>query len=214
MQEKNIWWRGHCRAVLGLCFATEAFQTWTECHKRNDVFPRLQAASNYRLGPVTGPAPSGCWSHQLKSPRACSWISIDHVTSEVFAVLAEIGGIPSSPWPWSAVAIGTMSIWTRPTRHIAEAASGRWEHGQEPEHQSWSERWHVFALSSAVIVTFNHEDILFSGKVHVVQAGDFAADRRRQISAGEQGWRSEFTPCTWATCEQRTWPSAPIALAV
>lgn len=31
---------------------------------------------------------------------------------------------------------------------------------------------------SAVIVTFNHEETLLSGKVHVVEAGDLAADSR------------------------------------
>lgn len=117
MQEKNIWWRGHCRAVLGPCFAMEAFQIWTGCCKRNEIFLRLQAAWNNRLRPVTAPAPSVCWSCQLKSPPACSWISTDHVTSEVFAVLAEIGGIPSSLWPWSAVEIGSTSIWTRQMHH-------------------------------------------------------------------------------------------------
>lgn len=40
MQEKNICWRGRFGAVLGPCFAVEAFQTYTECHGRNDVFPR------------------------------------------------------------------------------------------------------------------------------------------------------------------------------
>lgn len=38
MQEKNICWRGRFGAVLGPCFAVEAFQTCTECHGCNDVF--------------------------------------------------------------------------------------------------------------------------------------------------------------------------------
>lgn len=134
MQEKNIWWRGHCRTVLGLCFAMEAFQTWTECHERNDIFLRLQAAWNNRLRPVTAPAPSLCWSCQLKSPPAHSWISIDHVASEVFAVLAEIGAIPSSPWPWSVVMIGTMSIWTRlMCRNRSDLKMGAWTRAGTPE---------------------------------------------------------------------------------
>lgn len=46
-----------------------------------------------------------------------------------------------------------------------------------------------FALRSAVIVTFNHEEILLSGKVHVVQAGDFAADSRGRsvLESGDDG---------------------------
>lgn len=70
--------------------AMEAFQAWTKCHERNDIFLRLQAAWNNRLRPVTSSSP-------MESPPAGSWISINSVTSRVSAVPAEIGGIPSSP---------------------------------------------------------------------------------------------------------------------
>jgi len=64
--------------------------------------------------------------------------------------------------------------------------------------QSWSERRHGFALSSAVVVTFNHKEILIIGKVHIVQ-------QQRQICSGKQGpCKPEFTPSTWATRKQRT----------
>lgn len=127
MQQKNICWRGYFRAVPRPCFAMEAFQAWTKCHEHSDVFLRLQGAWNNRLRPVTAPAPSVCWSCQLRSPPARSWISTDHVASEVFAVLAEIGGIPPSRWPWSAVMIGSTSIWTRLTcLKRSERKMGAW----------------------------------------------------------------------------------------
>lgn len=148
----------------------EAFQAWTECHEHSEVFLRLQGAWNNRLRPVTAPAPSVCWSCQLQSPPACSWISIDHVTSEVFAVLAEIGGIPPSPWPWSAVEIGSTSIWTRLTSQKKRAEDGSMDKSRKS--RVGLKGGMFFALSSAVVVTFNRKETLIGGKVHVVRAAD------------------------------------------
>lgn len=44
--------------------------------------------------------------------------------------------------------------------------SGKWEHGLELECKSRSERRHVSALRCAVVVTFNYEELLLSGKDH------------------------------------------------
>lgn len=47
--------------------------------------------------------------------------------------------------------------------------SGKWEHGLELECKSRSERRHVSALRCAVVVTFNYEELLLSGKDHGIK---------------------------------------------
>lgn len=88
--------------------------------------------------------------------------------------------------------------------------SGRWKHGQEQEHESWSERRHIFALGSAVTVSIKHEEILLSGKVHRV------LEILLLIAEADLCWRAgmmwhEFIHCTWATRKQRAWLSGLIA---
>lgn len=94
MQEKNIYRRGHFWAVLEPCFAVQAFQARTECHGRNDVFPRQPGTTGSGLAV----RPYGLLELSAGHPLAHSYVSNDHVTSRAFAALAEIGGIPSPPW--------------------------------------------------------------------------------------------------------------------
>lgn len=104
MQEKNVCWRGHGRAVLGPYFAVKVFWTWTVCHEQSDIFPKLQAASSIQPEP-TG---SDLWLPLLhQSTGAVSTRPHQHTPESVltmsplrfFQVLAKIGGIPSSMCP-------------------------------------------------------------------------------------------------------------------
>lgn len=150
MWEKNICRGGRFRAVHGPCFAVEAFQTCTECHERNDAFPRQSGTrgSGRWLALPVGLLELSAWE-----PPAHPYVSTDHVTrSQGFC--SSSGNRRNSEQNW----------------HVTKEVSGKREHGLEQERQGRAERGHIFALCSAVVATFNHhEEILLSGKDHGIK---------------------------------------------
>lgn len=112
MQNKNVCWRGH--------FGSSGFAVPGKPSKHElSVTNTMTCSQGFRQPETIG------WGQWLPLPHQSAGavssrahlhsleISINHVASEVFAGLAEIGVILSSRCAWSAVVIGATSIWSR-----------------------------------------------------------------------------------------------------